>query len=59
MAVSWIGASIVAQKRVPMLTPSAPSASAANGLDHLREAAAIASAKPGRGIDRLRDFLIR
>jgi AcrR family transcriptional regulator len=29
------------------------------GLDQLREAAAIASARPGRGIDRLRDFLIR
>lgn len=29
------------------------------GLGQLREAAAEAAAKPGRGIDRLRDFLIR
>lgn len=29
------------------------------GLRQLREAAAIAAAKPGRGIDRLRDFLVR
>jgi AcrR family transcriptional regulator len=29
------------------------------GLGQLREAAAVAAAKPGRGIDRLRDFLIR
>ena len=29
------------------------------GLDQLREAAAIAAARPGRGIDRLRDFLVR
>ena len=29
MTCSWIGASFVAMKRVPMLTPSAPSASAA------------------------------
>lgn len=29
------------------------------GLGQLREAAAIASAKPGCGIDRLRDFLVR
>ncbi|MEH3123452.1 MAG: TetR/AcrR family transcriptional regulator [Sphingomonas phyllosphaerae] len=29
------------------------------GLGQLREAAAVAAAEPGRGIDRLRDFLIR
>ena len=29
------------------------------GLGQLREAAGAAAAKPGRGIDRLRDFLIR
>lgn len=29
------------------------------GLERLREAAAIASARPGRGLDRLRDFLVR
>lgn len=29
------------------------------GLGQLREAAAVVAARPGRGIDRLRDFLIR
>ncbi|MNN50928.1 hypothetical protein D3C81_1655380 [compost metagenome] len=59
LTLSWIGASSVAQKRVPMFTPSAPSTSAAamprpsamppeaiTGTDSLRAASGI-STMPG------------